>query len=144
MKKLLQLMLILTSMAPQGALASNPAFDQAVQNYKARQYTQALVGFQTVLKANPMDTASHYYLALCYQGMNQISLAKQQFEWVAGSKDPQLRAYAASGLAQLQKFPTSRVGTIVAAPTRLASRNGAGAAPHLSGRLKVIEFYTDW
>lgn len=143
MKKLLQLLLIVALVAPQGSMAGNPAFEQAVQLYKSRQYASALAGFQAVLKTYPRDASTHYYMALCYQGMNQVSLARQQYEWVAASNDPTLRSFASSGLAQLQKFPSTYSGAIAAAPTNLASRI-ASAAPRVNGRLKVIEFYTDW
>ena len=123
-------------------MASNPAFDQAVQKYKLRQYSAALVDFQTVLRANPRDAMTHYYMALCYQAMNQVSLAKQQYEWVAGSNDTTLRGYASSGLAQLQKFPSSYMGAITPSSPGVGARSGS--APRINGRLKVIEFYTDW
>jgi tetratricopeptide (TPR) repeat protein len=142
MRKLLNLLVVLAFMAPQGSMASNPAFAQAVQKYKLRQYSAALVDFQTVLRANPRDPTTHYYMALCYQAMNQVALARQQYEWVASSNDATLRGYASSGLAQLQKFPSSYTGAITPSSPSVGVRSGA--APRINGRLKVIEFYTDW
>lgn len=125
--------------------AANPVFDQAVQNYKAKRYSQAIAGFQTFSQANPSDAMSHYYMALCYQGMNQMALAKQQYEWVsANARDPNLRSYAATGLSGLGKikstFTPSNSGPVIPASF---SRPGSGAVS-IAGRLKVIEFYTEW
>lgn len=126
------------------AQASSPVFDRAVQLYKAHQFGPALTTFQAFLKTNPSDAMSHYYMALCYQGTNQMSLSRQQYEWVsAKSPNAQLRSYAAAGLGQLGKYKTTYSG---AGPVPTVASAGASSAPavKISGRLKVIEFYTDW
>lgn len=127
--------------------SASPAFDQAVADYKARRYSAALTGFQTIAAKSPTDALSHYYMALCYQGMNQISLAKGQYEWVtANTRDPALLSYAQTGLATLSKFPTSFAGSSTPAPAagRATSPIAAGGGPKVTGRLKVLEFSTDW
>jgi tetratricopeptide (TPR) repeat protein len=121
--------------------AGSAAFEQAVREYKARRYSQAISGFRTVLTASPSDAMSHYYLALCYQGTNQISQAKQEYEWVLRmSQSPQLRNFASSGLAGLSRYRTT-FGSAAADPARATPPAGA---VHIVGRLKVIEFYADW
>lgn len=127
------------------AVAANPAFDQAVNSYKSGKYSQALSQFETFSKCNPADVMSHYYMALCYQGMNQFALASQQFQWVARySPESRLRQMAQVGLNQLSQAggrrnytPTgySLVSAKGPAPTRV---QGAGSVS------KVLEFYTTW
>jgi tetratricopeptide (TPR) repeat protein len=66
------------------ALAAPPAaFRDGVQAYNTRNYRLALTKFQQAAQVAPTDAASHYYMGLCYQGMNQYTLAQQQFQWVA-------------------------------------------------------------
>lgn len=127
---------------PYFVFAANPAFDQAVAAYKARNYHAAVLGFQNAMKSNPSDPMTHYYLALCYQGSNQIALAKQEYTWVSSCSNAQLRSYAASGLANLSKYPSSVNGSGRTDPRSTVAM--AGGAPRISGRLKVLEFYTDW
>ncbi len=135
------ILLILLAAQPLAALASSPVFEQAVQQYKARHYSSAIAGFQAVLKSNPSDQMSHYYMALCYQGVNQISQARQEYEWVTRSGgNPQIRNYAFAGLSNLGKYSPTFGRSQVSSPAQSFS----GAGPKLSGRLKVLEFYTDW
>ncbi|MBX9721424.1 MAG: hypothetical protein K2X81_08530 [Candidatus Obscuribacterales bacterium] len=124
------------------ALAASPVFDQAVQQYKARHYSSAISGFQTVLKSNPSDQMSHYYMALCYQGTNQITQARQEYEWVTRSPgNAQIRNYAFAGLSNLGKY-SSTFGS--SRPVSNIGQSFAPAGQKLSRRLKVLEFYTDW
>ncbi len=138
------LMLILIQTQP--AFAGSTGFEQAVQNYKARKFPQALAGFRNELRSRPSDPMTHYYMALCYQGMNQISLAKQEYQIVMAGNDPRLKNYAASGLTQLGQYKSTYSGySGSSSKSTLASASGSsGAAPKIVGRLKVLEFYTDW
>lgn len=136
-------------------------FDQAIADYKAHRYSQAIAAFQTISSKYPGDAKSHYYMGLCYQGLNQMTLAKQHYQWVvAYSKDASLKSYSQSALAQLGRYPTSVAGSpTVSSSSSSAGRSGsvpalgnllagmpgvAGAAPKISGRLKVIDFSTSW
>ncbi len=128
--------------------AAPGSFESGVQAYKARQYSVAMNHFNAAAATSPNDVTLHYYMGLCYQGMNQIALAKQQYEWVAASGGNSVIANnARTALQQLSAYrggaqPTGRstAGTVGGEqPTLLAS-----AGPKASGRLKVIEFYTDW
>jgi Tfp pilus assembly protein PilF len=126
------------------AEASSPVFDRAVQMYKAHQFGPALTAFQAFIRTNPSDAMSHYYMALCYQGTNQMSLARQQYEWVStNSPNAQLRSFAAAGLGQLGKYKTTYAGA-GPAPSVASASTPAVPTVKISGRLKVIEFYTDW
>jgi hypothetical protein len=123
--------------------ASSPAFEQAVQQYKARRYSLALAGFQAVLKTNPSDVMCHYYMALCYQSMNQISQSRHEYLWVSScSSDPKLVSFASAGLAQLSKYKTTFGSRAAGVPG--GAGTGSADVPKVTGRLKVIEFYADW
>ncbi len=139
--RILKASLFLLLSQPLSVFAASPAFDQAVQQYKARRYSTALSGFQTALKSNPSDAMTHYYMALCYQGVNQMAQARQEYEWVTRSSgNAQIRSFAYAGLAQLGKYST----TFGSSPISPRGQSSAPAGPKISGRLKVLEFYADW
>jgi hypothetical protein len=129
-------------LCPAGVWAASPLVEQAIQKYKARQYAAALAGFQSALKTSPTDPGIHYYMALCYLSMNQISLARQQYEWVVtNGTNRQLTAFASAGLAQLSKYqPTFGTNR----PVTTAASGAGGGARRYQGRLKILEFYADW
>ena len=140
MRKSITLVLSLSMLAP-AAFAGSPLYDQAVQQFKARHYSAAVAGFQAALRANPADASSHYYIALCYQSMNQFALARNEYQWVISKgNNPQLRGFASSGISQLGRYQTSYGGS---APLMQGGPAVTGV-PRISGRLKVIEFYADW
>lgn len=127
---------------------ASPGFDEAVKLFNARQYSPALAKFTELARANPNDGLCHYYMGLCYQSTNQMTQAKSQYEWVAAAtKDAGLKAKCQQALSQLQRYQSQRItGSSVIASS---SSSGPGAqagrsTTKVSGRLKVIEFYTDW
>lgn len=132
----------------QGAAAAPSAFDQAVQSYKAGRYSQALAQFQAVSAANPADALSHYYMALCYQGLNQVASATQHYQWVATySRDPSLRSMAQAGMAQLAQYSARRTYTGAGPAVHTSQSLSGGGGAVLAGTApvrQVIEFYTDW
>lgn len=141
MNRFLSLFVVLCVLQPLPAGAS-AAFDQAVQQYKLRKYSVAIAGFQSELRSNPSNALAHYYMALCYQGTNQIAQARQEYEWVASSNNAQLRGFASTGLANLSKYKTTYTG--YSSGSSPAAVTSGGGGPKIVGRLKVIEFYTDW
>lgn len=134
------------------ATAAPAGFAEGVRAYQARRFNIALEQFTRAARSAPNDATVHYYLGLCYQSTNQVSLAKQQYDWVVScSPIPSLRSQASLALSQLSKFSITRAGA-VASPLSDGSRSAAdGAAklaaaadvPKLNGRLRLIEFYTD-
>lgn len=152
------------------SLASPADYKQAITDFQGKKYSQALAGFQAASRVNPNDPACHYYMALCYQYMNQVGQATAEYQWVATkSRDAILRAQAQSGLAQLSRYGSVR--NVQAGSAAMASPASSGrplyspesgrpmnapmGAPKLSamdndggsfagGRLKVIEFKTKW
>ncbi|MBY0357132.1 MAG: hypothetical protein K2W82_03950 [Candidatus Obscuribacterales bacterium] len=121
-----------------------PSMSEALGQFKARHYAQALPLFQNYARSNPQDALARYYCGLCYQYMNQMTLATEEYKWVAAySKNPQLKAQAENGLAGLSRYSRSYGGSAQAASsTNVAS--ASGGRTFAKGRLKVMEFYTDW
>lgn len=140
------------------AQAATP-YAQAISDFQARKYAQALSGFQNASRSNPSDPLCHYYMALCYQYMNQVGLACKEYQWVASnSRDLKLKAQAQAGLTQLSRYQSQRAQSgssstgAKGAGTNSNLRSGSagpGAQAQASssfarGRLKVLEFSTSW
>lgn len=136
--RLILCFLVCLAMAP--AMAAPNSLNGAIQSYKAGRYRQALSQFQTIAQSNPSNATVHYYMALCYQALNQVAQARRQYQWVASySRDPRLKSMAAAGLRNMQKYQSTR------------TYSGHGGVQHSQqtayggrGLKKVIEFYTDW
>ena len=144
MKKLIAFVLLCLGIASTEAIAAPAGFDDAVRAYSSRQYAAALSRFQQVARTAPSDALTHYYMGLCYQGLNQFSMAKQQYEWVyAVSKDSGLRTSCSQALSQLGRYQSQKI-TGYAGSSFGSPAGGRSSAVRASGRLKVIEFYTDW
>ena len=126
------------------AYAAPAGFNQAVQTFNNRQYSQALAQFDAISRANPSDASSHYYMGLCYHYLNQVGSAVQQYQWVASySHDSRLRAQALNALQQLGRYQATRTSQGQAGiPSKVQSISTS--RPSGTGRPKVLEFYTDW
>jgi tetratricopeptide (TPR) repeat protein len=132
------------------ALAVPPGFNEGVQAYGARRYSQALNCFSQAVRAEPNNPLIRYYMGLSYQGLNQMTLARQQYQWVAATRtDPALAARAAQALQNLSRYEPTRAGSQSAPPRSVNPSSGsqsavAGAQQQLNGRLKIYYFTTDW
>ena len=143
-------LMLFTSMDP--GLASGAGGPQAegTRLYNQRQYNAALAQFGSAMRSDPNNPLLHYYVALCYQGMNQMSLARQQYEWVASaSRDATLRAQASAALSNLSRYKTSSGSSSGMAigqggPVIASAGVSHSGGSKLKGRLKVFDFYTDW
>lgn len=142
------LLAMVPAVAPSlAAPAALPGFNEGVAAYNARRYSQAVSYFSQALKVSPSDPTTHYWLALAYQGMNQMTLAKQHFAYVAQcGSNRALAAQASLALNNLGRYQTARAGSLAPTTTRVASAAGGGAQSSLkaNGKLKVVEFSTDW
>lgn len=83
-------------------------FDEAVKSYKDKKYSQSLSQLQKLHDGGMCTDTIHYYMGLCYQSLNQISAAKQEYETVAKGKTPALRANAETALAGLNQWSQHR------------------------------------
>src|SRR6185437_10458638 len=90
------------------AIQPSPAssFDDGVRLYQSRQYSAALTRFADGSRSAPSNATIHYYMGLCYQSTNQMSLAKQQYEWVSAyaSNNPSLQNKARAAISQLSRY----------------------------------------
>lgn len=142
------LLLAFSSLFPAWS-APPPGFREDVAAYNAKQYRQALTYFAQAGQAAPTDPMLHYYMGLTYQGLNQMTLARQQYEWVVACKsNPALSQQASSALQNLSRYQPSRAGSVSTAPatgTRSpSSSHSSGPVTPISGRLKILYFSTDW
>lgn len=140
------------------AFGAPPGFDDGVKAYNSRQYSNALARFQQVARSAPSDALNRYYMGLCYQGLNQFALAKQQYEYVyATSRDSSLRASCSRALSGLGRYQSQKSSGSVSSTQATSGKSpgnfgdalafdplNRGPAVKASGRLKVIEFYADW
>ncbi|HEY9792988.1 MAG TPA: hypothetical protein V6D22_21480 [Candidatus Obscuribacterales bacterium] len=133
--------LVAVAVSPLIALAMPPSYSLGVQAYNAHQYKQALSYFSNAERGVPTSPEVHYYLGLCYQSLNQMSLARQQYQWVVQQADnPTLRGEATAALQQITRY-------VASSPTQhseLPKQATLPSGPKLNGRLQVMEFYADW
>lgn len=123
------------------ATAAPQQFEQAVKAYSSGQYASALSQFQQLARTAPNNTQVHYYMGLCYQCLNQVALAKQEYQWVAG-RDAQLRQYCLDALSRLDKYQTGRQTSYQSSTTAPGATQTGGQS--ISGRLRIYDFYTEW
>jgi thiol-disulfide isomerase/thioredoxin len=86
-----------------GAAAdAEDAYRRAVMNYQAHHYSAALTDLEKLVGQYPNNAMVRYYRALAYQGTNQLSMARKDFEWVAiNCPDGKVKQLAAAGLQNL-------------------------------------------
>lgn len=123
-----------------------PKMDEAVKSYRDRQYSQSLAQFKQLHNSGTCNELIHYYMALCYQGMNQIASARTEYMTVMKGRSAPLRQNAQYALSQIDRWnrhrsyegngPSSWQQTSL-----LASRRGGSSRPGASssgGPLKEI------
>lgn len=101
--------LVVLPYAQAGNVTATPMFNEAVQAYNGRRYAEALKKFNSLVQSGHNTDMVHYYMALCYQGQNQISMAKAEYSLVsAQSHDPALRGNAQRALASIDRWSAHR------------------------------------
>ncbi len=147
--------MLLTAL-PSAQAEPSSSYSEGVKAYNNRQYNQSISFLLKAATQTPNDPMVHYYMGLSYQGMNQMTMAKQQYEWVAScNTNPALAAQAQTALTNLSRYkPNLQLGsgritaaTTAATSSSTTSRGGnksATAGQRASGRLKIIEFSTSW
>src|SRR5579883_3336223 len=128
------------------ALASNLTaiqMDNAIKSYNQHKYSQALTQLRQLHSSGACTDSIHYYMALCYQQLNQISAARQEYETVAKGKTANLRANAQTALASLDRWSQHRSyegnGNYFDRYSTVSSAAGSSARP-TSGVAKEISF----
>jgi len=85
------------------------ALKLAIADYKQGRYKDAVVRLEDVDRRGLCNEGTHYYIALCYQCMNQTVLAKMHYQWVLQyGRDATLRAYSQAAYQQLAYYQSHR------------------------------------
>lgn len=116
----------------------------AVAAFKSKDYKSTLTYCNQAIRANPTDVGAHYYKALSLHYMNQISQAKQEYEWVAKTGNNSLAACAQKALAGLEKRSGSYQGSSSSSASSGTSSSSGGYSRYSSRKPKVLDFYTTW
>lgn len=97
------------SLSGLAAYAADAGFNQAVAMYNAGKYSVALAQFQTVSQKYPSDPLTRYYMALCYQHLNQVGQAQSLYTWVEKyARSPGLKEKARAGLDSMNQYSSAR------------------------------------
>ncbi|HEY9717257.1 MAG TPA: tetratricopeptide repeat protein [Trichormus sp.] len=123
--------------------APSASFKQAVADYTAGKYNQAIGEFKQFTVQYPTNAQSHYYLALCYQAMGDRFEAKEEYTQVTRYTNGALATYAQRALQALGA-PTSGNRTITAAATPPATTAASAQTTSAGAVAQVFDFYTDW
>ncbi len=100
---------ILFSMAGPSLAGENPALTQAVQDYNSKKYRDALTKLDGLSRSGKANDKAHYYMALSYQGINQMATAKSEYMWVySKSADNTLRYKAWQALQSMERWSQHR------------------------------------
>jgi thiol-disulfide isomerase/thioredoxin len=109
--------------------AAADLYKRAVLNYQAHHYSSALADLERLEAAYPTNAMVRYYRALCYQGTNQISLAKKDFEWVATNcPDAKVKQLGAIGLRNLGAYRSQVTGYVGTGNSPIAVRQSSSAS----------------
>jgi hypothetical protein len=89
--------------------ADSPVLTQAVQDYNGRKYKDALTKLDGLSRTGQASDKAHYYMALCYQGINQMNTAKSEYMWVySRSKDATLKYNAWQAIQSMERWSQHR------------------------------------
>ncbi len=90
------------------AVDAEDLYRRAVMSYQAHHYSAALADLEKLVVQYPNNAMVRYYRALAYQGTNQMSLARKDFEWVATNcPDGKIKQLGAAGLRNLGGYSSA-------------------------------------
>jgi hypothetical protein len=90
-------------------VAKSPAFKKATANYQQGKYLDAIKQLEYIDSHGGCCQWVHYYLGLCYQGINQVGLSYRHFQWVLSyGKDGSLRKYSQYASDTLTYYAANR------------------------------------
>jgi hypothetical protein len=125
------------------SFAGTPSFKQATSDYQAGKYQVALIEFERFREVYPTNLQVRYYEALCYQGLNQLEKAKENFQFVIDNDGGVLKSRAQAGLNQLEHAGLSGSGsTPGSSPIAAGTIGGFGRAPE-AGRIRCVYEFLD-
>lgn len=147
LKQLLFAASLLTFTANSTIAAEDP-YRRAVINYQAHHYAAALTDLEKLVVQYPNNAMVRYYRALAYQGTNQMSLARKDFEWVATNcPDGKVKQLAVAGLRNLGGYTGSTTAGynslmnngvqkfFAQAPSSNGASSGSSASPSSSAAI---------
>jgi thioredoxin 1 len=116
----------------------------AVDEYNKGHYSQALASFKQIVKTHPNSVFCHYYMGLCYQRLNQIALARQEYNWVVqNSLDTSMKPYAQRALGQLSQYQSKR-NYSGGNTSDVSAKTNVSPVSYSGGRPKILEFSATW
>jgi len=90
-------------------LANSPLFKQALVEFGNKRYGPAEQLFENLDKHGYCCDMVHYYMAQCYDNLNQTEAAQMNYQWVAAySKDATLVNYSIYGYEKLAYYDEHR------------------------------------
>jgi hypothetical protein len=96
-------------------LSKAPLYKDAVADFNGKKYGPALEKFTQLDQSGFCCDMIHYYLAQCYDYLNQVEQAQINYSWVvAYTQDPSLRTYATYGYQKLAYYNAHRGATAMA------------------------------
>ncbi len=107
-----------------GAASAQSSAD-GVQLYKNGKYGPALQIFEAMAKKQPTNALTHYYIALCCQGMNQTARATQEYQWVVNNSKGALKGAAQKGLDSVSRYQSGRTAQIAASAANVEAKKAA-------------------
>lgn len=92
-------------MSPGSNYLHSHGFASAIKDYHGGRFCKALHEFKKTIEEDPDNLYAHYYAAMCYQSLGQVSLAKHEYNIVfSKTNDPSLRHLCHVGLTQIEKW----------------------------------------
>lgn len=99
----------LWALAAPAFAGDSPVLASAVQDYNQRKYRDALTKLDGLSRGGQANDKAHYYMALCYQGINQMATAKSEYQWVyANGRDATLKYNAWQALKSMDRWSQHR------------------------------------
>lgn len=132
---LIALALAVALLPSTAALANNPKLDEAVKSYKDRKYSQSLNQFKVLHDGGMCNELVHYYMALNYQSLNQITSARKEYATVVQGRSPSLKANAQSALNAMSQWSQHRA---YEGNGNIFQRSGSGSGrPQIATKLQT-------
>ncbi|MBY0547498.1 MAG: hypothetical protein K2W95_09415 [Candidatus Obscuribacterales bacterium] len=102
-------LLALSVLAAPAFAGDSPVLASAVQDYNQKKYRDALSKLDGLSRGGQANDKAHYYMALCYQGINQMATAKSEYMWVySKGRDATLKYNAWQALKSMDKWSQHR------------------------------------
>jgi thioredoxin-like negative regulator of GroEL len=100
---------IILSLSGPALAAQDAATTEALALYTGGKYSQALAKFEAISAKNPKDAITHYYMALCLHGLNQVARASSEYQLaINNTRSAKLKDMAQKGQESLNRYSNTR------------------------------------